>query len=94
MVWNQEGSKIAYATYENKTIDIYTINAGKPYPVKPPAGEPPSEKQPGVPGFEAVFAIGGLLAVAYLLRRVKRNTGMLQNSFGCGADVTSINLLQ
>ena len=29
-------------------------------------------KKPGVPGFEAIFAIAGLIAVAYLLRRKKQ----------------------
>jgi PGF-CTERM protein len=38
-----------------------------PTPVTPPpAAEAPEE---GIPGFETVFAIAGLLAVAYLLRR-------------------------
>ena len=33
-----------------------------------------------IPGFEAIFAIAGLLAVAYLLRRKKWNTGLPHNS--------------
>uniref|UniRef100_UPI00351C09B6 S-layer protein domain-containing protein n=1 Tax=Methanomethylovorans sp. TaxID=2758717 RepID=UPI00351C09B6 len=33
----------------------------------PPTNETPEE--PGTPGFEAIFAVGGLLAVAYLVRR-------------------------
>ncbi|WP_321430090.1 S-layer protein domain-containing protein [uncultured Methanolobus sp.] len=35
---------------------------------QPPADEP-GEKEPDTPGFEAVFAVAGLLAVAYLVRR-------------------------
>ena len=34
-------------------------------------GLPPVSPEEGVPGFKAVFAIAGLLAVAYLLRRKK-----------------------
>ncbi|RNI15675.1 PGF-CTERM sorting domain-containing protein [Methanohalophilus sp. RSK] len=34
-----------------------------------PAEEEPEEEPAGTPGFEAVFAIAGLLAVAYLVRR-------------------------
>ncbi|MEA1985340.1 MAG: S-layer protein domain-containing protein, partial [Euryarchaeota archaeon] len=35
-----------------------------------PAEEEPAEEEPaGTPGFEAVFAIAGLLAIAYLVRR-------------------------
>jgi len=56
---------------ENKTTDIYTINVGKPSLAKTPVSELPKEKQPGIPGFEAVFAIAGLLTMAYLLRRGK-----------------------
>lgn len=72
LVWSKDGSKIAYAIqspYGTGTTDIYTIGVGKPSPVKPPAGETPTEKQQGIPGFEAVFAIAGVLAVAYILRR-------------------------
>ncbi len=71
LTWINDGSKIAYAIYDykNKTTDIYTINVGKASIIKPPVGETPVEKQPGIPGFEAVFTIVGLLAVAYLLRR-------------------------
>ncbi|RLG56078.1 MAG: hypothetical protein DRN95_07220 [Candidatus Hydrothermarchaeota archaeon] len=29
----------------------------------------PSEEEKNIPGFKAVFAIAGLLAVAYLIRR-------------------------
>ena len=69
LFWNQDGSKIAYPLFdsENKTTDIYTINVGKPSLAKTPVSELPTEKQPGILGFEAVFAIAGLLAVAYLL---------------------------
>jgi len=70
LAWSKDGSKIAYITFdrENMSVDIYTLSIGKPSPVKPPAGETPTEKQPGIPGFEAVFAIAGILMVAYLLR--------------------------
>ena len=73
--WSRDGSKIAYAYpravegTETYATDIYTINVGKPSPIKPPTGGTPSEKQPGIPGFEAIFAIAGLLEVAYLLKR-------------------------
>jgi len=44
----------------------------KPKATIPPLEEPEEpEKEPGVPGFEAVSAIAGLLAVAYILRRMK-----------------------
>jgi Tol biopolymer transport system component len=71
LLWNQDGSKIAYPLFdsENKTTDIYTINVGKPSLAKTPVSELPTEKQPGIRGFEAVFAIAGLLAVASLLRK-------------------------
>jgi hypothetical protein len=71
LVWSQDGSKIAYTTYdrENKTTHIYTIDVGKLSLVKLPAGETPTEKQPGIAGFEVLFAIAGLLTVAYPLRR-------------------------
>jgi len=71
LLWSKDGSKIAYAMRENKTTDIYTINVGKPSLAKTPVSELPKEKQPGIPGFEAVFAIAGLLTMAYLLRRGK-----------------------
>ena len=71
LLWSKDGSKIAYAMYENETTNIYTINVGKPSLAKTPVSELPTEKQPEIPGFEAVFAIAGLLAVAYLLRRRK-----------------------
>jgi PGF-CTERM protein len=41
----------------------------KPAPVPTPVPEP---EKPGIPGFEAVFAVAGLLAVAYLMRRKKK----------------------
>lgn len=72
LAWSKGGKEIMYApyNYENKTTHIYVINVGKASSLKPLAdGEPstPSEKQTGF--FEVVFAIAGLLAVAYLLRR-------------------------
>ncbi|KAF5430242.1 component of the Tol biopolymer transport system [Candidatus Methanophagaceae archaeon] len=73
LAWSQDGSKIAYASYDskNETTNIYTINVGKPSPIKPPAGEAPKEKPQRISGFEVLFAIAGLLAVAYLLRGKK-----------------------
>lgn len=71
LLWNQDGSKIAHPLFnsENETTDIYTINVGKSPLAKTPVSELPTEKQPGILGFEAVFAITGLLTVAYLLRK-------------------------
>ena len=46
-----------------------TETTATPTPTKP-TQTPPSETTP-TPGFEAIFAIAGLLAVAYLLRRKK-----------------------
>ena len=69
LLWNQDGSKIAYAMRENKTTDIYTINVGEIEKPEIPMGEEGEKK--GIPGFEAVFAIAGLLGVAYFLWRRK-----------------------
>lgn len=69
LLWNQDGSKIAYAMRENKTTDIYTINVGGIEKPEIPIGEEGEKK--GILGFEAVFAIAGLLVIAYLLRRRK-----------------------
>ena len=69
LLWSKDGSKIAYAMRENKTTDIYTINVGEIEKPKIPVGEEGERK--GIPGFEAVFAIAGLLMIAYLLRRRK-----------------------
>jgi PGF-CTERM protein len=52
---------------ENKTTDIYTVNVGGIEKPEIPIGEEGEKK--GIPGFEAVFAIAGLLVMAYLLRR-------------------------
>lgn len=54
------------------------VVSGTPAPVAapPPAGAPapsmPGGAPPPTPGFEAVFAIAGLLAVAYIINRRKR----------------------
>jgi len=40
--------------------------------IPPPEKEPEKPEKPPVPGFEAVFAIAGLLAVAYLVQRRKK----------------------
>ena len=82
ILWNRDGSKIAYNIKKNETINIYTINVGKPPPIGPPTSETPTKKEPEfeaitptpIPtptplGFESIFAIAGLLVVAYLLRR-------------------------
>ena len=84
LLWNQDGSKIAYNIQKNETINIYTINVGKPPSIKPLTNETPTEREPGfeaitptpIPtptplGFESIFAIAGLLAVTHLLRRRK-----------------------
>jgi PGF-CTERM protein len=47
----------------------------------------PIPEEKGIPGFEVIFAIIGLLAMAYLLRRRKRNNkdaGCLGISFRGG----------
>ena len=45
----------------------------EPAPTSRPAPTPvPEPEKPGIPGFEAVFAVAGLLAVAYLMRRRKK----------------------
>ncbi|MFV9677109.1 MAG: PGF-CTERM sorting domain-containing protein, partial [Methanosarcinales archaeon] len=46
----------------------------KPVATIPPLEKEPEEpeKKPGIPGFEAVFAIAGLLAVAYLVQRRRK----------------------
>lgn len=67
LLWSKDGSKIAYAMRENKTTDIYTVNVGGIEKPEIPIGEEGEKK--GIPGFEAVFAIAGLLVMAYLLRR-------------------------
>ncbi|MBE9592474.1 MAG: tetratricopeptide repeat protein [Proteobacteria bacterium] len=51
------------AAYDNRELAREKLKEQKPIQ----ALTPPKEK--GVPGFEAVFGIAGLLAVAYLLRR-------------------------
>ena len=73
IVWNQDGSKIAYAVYDKKnaTTYIYTISVGKPSHINPPTCETPTENQPAISGFEALFAFTGLLVVTYILRRMK-----------------------
>ncbi len=43
-----------------------------PKPTAPPEKEPTPTPESGVPGFEAVFAIAMVIAVAYILRRKRR----------------------
>jgi hypothetical protein len=43
-----------------------------PTPTRTPTPTPVQTPTPSEPGFEAVFAIGGLVAVAYMVRRKKR----------------------
>ena len=69
---------------EDTSLKFQILEKGVPpisTPVTPVPTEPPSEADVGVdyemppseePGFESIFAIVGLLAVAYLLRRNKR----------------------
>lgn len=64
--------------YHNREIALSKLKEQKPTQISTPTPSPtatateipiPGEK--GVPGFEVKFAIAGLLAVAYLLRRRK-----------------------
>jgi len=49
------------------------VSTPEPVPTSRPATTPVSEpEKPGIPGFEAIFAVAGLLAVAYLMRRKKK----------------------
>ncbi|MCK4732628.1 MAG: PT domain-containing protein, partial [Methanophagales archaeon] len=41
-------------------------------PTVEPTAEPTAEPTPEPPGFEAVFAIAGMLAIAYLVLRKRR----------------------
>ena len=62
-------------TTGNVTTPAGETPAGETPAGEVPAGETPANETPagepteGTPGFEAIFAVGGLLAVAYLVRR-------------------------
>ncbi len=61
--------------FETKTIEWIhkpTVPTPTPTPTPPPTTPPPTTPAPTptpTPGFEAIFAIAGLIAIAYLLRR-------------------------
>ena len=71
----------ATATYADEEGKYHTVKSNSPMvevlaalatpeiPTGEDTPEIPAEEEKGIPGFEAVFAITGLLAVAYLLRR-------------------------
>jgi len=53
---------------------IYSLNAEadltpSPTETETPSGEVPAEEEKGIPGFETIFAIAGLLAIAYMVLR-------------------------
>ena len=57
-------------TTGNVTTPAGEVPAGEVPAGETPANETPATEEPaGTPGFEAIFAVGGLLAVAYLVRR-------------------------
>jgi PGF-CTERM protein len=56
-----------YADIFDNAINSFVIEY--PAPVTTPSPSPSPSPEEGVPGFEAVSAIAGLLAVVYLLRR-------------------------
>ncbi|MEA3342995.1 MAG: PGF-CTERM sorting domain-containing protein [archaeon] len=63
-------------TYTVKAEDRYGFFSGavatvNPAPTPTPTPKPTATPTPTPPGFEAVFAIAGLLAIAYLVRRTK-----------------------
>ena len=63
----------ATATYSDDKGNSYS-SASNSVTITSEASSPPivpTEEEKGIPGFEGVFAIAGLLAVAYLLRRRK-----------------------
>jgi len=64
---------VAEPTVEPTAAPTATATA-KPtaVPTAKPTAEPTAEPTPEPPGFEAVFAIAGLLAIAYLVLRKRR----------------------
>jgi PGF-CTERM protein len=81
-VWSEDGNRVAYANFDlaNLTDAIYVLDAGEPPIGEMPLEEEveveatstpevPAEEEKRTPGFEAVFAIAGLLAVVHLFRR-------------------------
>ena len=75
-LWSPDGTKIAYTSVEQNIADgirMITLDVTETTPASTFSGiehPSPSEKR-GIPGFEIIFAIAGVLAIAYLLRRGK-----------------------
>ena len=78
-VWSEDSTRVAYANFDlmNLTNDIYALDAGEPLTGEElleeveatSTFEGPAEEDKGTPGFKAISAIVGLLAVVYLFRR-------------------------
>lgn len=64
--WVQAG---LWKSEENKVEWLTTLPKPKPIETEKPAATPTATPKPKTPGFEAVFAIAGLVAATYLLRR-------------------------
>jgi len=60
-----------FEVYFAKTKPTKTPTPKKPTTLEEKT-EVPGEEEKGLPGFEAIFAIAGLMAVAYILRRNRR----------------------
>ena len=58
-------------TYDSKYLWCFDLHTRKIYKIDLGKAAPPSKPSEGAPGFEAIFAVAGLLAIAYLLRRRK-----------------------
>jgi PGF-CTERM protein len=73
--WSLDGKKIFFILGRGQfESNIYVVNVGKPSVISPEIPETtpaPITPIPTPPGFEAIFAIAGILAVTYLLRRKK-----------------------
>ncbi len=65
----------AKATYADESGNYRTVNSNSAMidvlaPITAP--EIPTGEEKGIPGFDAIFAVAGLLAVAYILRRYRK----------------------
>jgi PGF-CTERM protein len=71
--YKRVASKVKYDDQETTVVKELPIPEGKLLFVLPtPTSTPPATPIPKPPGFEALFAIAGLLAVGYLMWRRKR----------------------